>query len=269
LSAQGANLHRSSKAALEPIVSGFIRMATCGRRWENRQSNKKVAAPMPNKISIILSAGTVLLATPPALAQTKDHAPTALSSSKNMAQDKRDSESWTYVNPAANFTKYRGVIVDPTTVYNGPDAQFDKMDGAEREKYAAIMTDALRKELGEAFPMVADADNLRVHVTLLGGQKTKGGIATATRVTTFGFAASALKSAMGKPGTFSGSLLFAVEAYDAKTGELLLAAVRRRTPDPLDIPSTLSTTDTVKAIARDFANAAHKRIDNLTQTGKP
>ena len=71
-------------------------------------------------------------------------------------------------------------------------------------------------------------------MTLLGAKKTAGGVATATRVTPLGFATSALKSALGKSGTLTGSILYAVEAYDARTGELLIGAVRRRTPDPLD-----------------------------------
>ena len=69
---------------------------------------------------------------------------------------------------------------------------------------------------------------------------------------------------MGKTGTFTGSLLYSVELYDARSNELLLAAVRRRTPDPLDVPATLSTTDTVKAIAREFADGARERLEDLT-----
>ena len=95
-------------------------------------------------------------------------------------------------------------------------------------------------------------------------EKTTGGIATATRVTPFGFATSAVKSALGKSGSFTGSVLYAVELYDAQTRELLLAAVRRRTPDPLDVPATLSTTDTIKSVARDFANSARRRLEELT-----
>jgi len=41
--------------------------------------------------------------------------------------------------------------------------------------------------------------------------------------------------------------------------------VRRRTPDPLDVPATLSTTNTIKSVARDFANAARRRLEDLTQ----
>lgn len=200
-------------------------------------------------------------------AQTEDRAPVALPSGRMMSQDKPGSESWTYAQPAARFAKYRTVIVDPTTVYQGPDAQFEGVDPADRQKFAGIITQELRSELAKTFPAPAraQADTLRLSVKILGAQKTTGGIATATRVTPLGFATSALKSALGKKGTLTGSVLYSVEAYDAQTNELLLAAVRRRTPDPLDVPATLSTTDTVKAVARDFANSARRRLEELTK----
>ena len=200
-------------------------------------------------------------------AQTQDHAPVGLQSGSKMSQDKPGSESWTYAQPANRFLKYRTVIVDPTAVYQGPDAQFEGVDAAARQEFAGIITRELRSELAKTFPAPAraQADTLRIKVTILGAQKTTGGIATATRVTPLGFATSALKSALGKKGTLTGSVLYSVEAFDAQTNELLLAAVRRRTPDPLDVPATLSTTDTVKAVARDFANSARRRLEELTK----
>jgi hypothetical protein len=213
------------------------------------------------------AAAAVLIAgASPALAQTEDHAPVGLRSAAQMAQDKPGSESWTYAQPKAEFAKYRTAIVDQTVVYQGPDAQFEGIEVADRAKFADIITNELRSELAKSFPAPAraQADTLRIRVTILGADKTKGGIATATRVTPLGFATSALKSALGKTGTLTGSVLFAVEAFDGRTNELMLAAVRRRTPDPLDVPATLSTTDTVKAVAREFADGARKRLLDLT-----
>ena len=208
----------------------------------------------------------VLLAAVPVSAQTKDHAPVAMKSSSKMTQDKAGAENWTYVQPREVFTKYRSVIVDPAVVYQGPDAQFDGIDSADRYKAASVITAELRQELAKTFPSPAkpQADTLRLKVTILGATKTKGGIATATRVTPVGFGLSALKSALGKPGTFTGSVLFAVELHDARTNELLLAAVRRRTPDPLDVPATISQEETIKSVAREFADGARKRLENLT-----
>lgn len=208
----------------------------------------------------------LLIVAVPVSAQTKDHAPVALPSASVMTQDKAGTENWTYAQPKAVFSKYRTVIVDPTTVYQGPDAQFDGIDPVDRSKIATVITGALRQELAKTFPAPPrpQADTLRLRVTILGATKTKGGLATATRVTPVGFGLSALKSALGKPGTLTGSVLFAVELYDARTNELLLAAVRRRTPDPLDVPATISQEETVKAVAREFADGARKRLENLT-----
>ena len=213
-----------------------------------------------------LSCAAMLLISAPAFAQTQDHAPVALPAAGAMTQDKEGSDSWTYVNPATSFGKYRTVIVEPATVYTGPDAQFGDIDQADRAQYAAILSDTLRSELAKSFPSPAKpgADTLVVRMSLLGATKTKGGIATATRVTPLGFGLSAAKSVLGKGGTFTGSLLMAVEAYDGKSGDLLFTAVRRRHPDPLDIPATLSTTDTVKSVARDFANSARLKLENMT-----
>lgn len=216
-------------------------------------------------------AAALLCGASAAMAQTEDHAPVALKSASKMDQDKPGSESWTYAQPREVFTKYRTLIVEPTAVYQGPDSQFDgEISAAERSQFAAIMTDALRAELAKSFPTPAraQADTLRLKVTLLGAEKTKGGLATATRVTPIGFGLSAVKSALGKGGSLTGSVLVAVELYDARTNELLLAAVRRRHPDALDVPATLGTEETVKAVAREFADTARKRLEELTQLPK-
>jgi hypothetical protein len=214
----------------------------------------------------VAAAGLFLAA--PAISQTEDHAPVSLPSARVMAQDKPGTESWTYVQPRQRFAKYRTVMIPAAIVYQGPDAQFEGIDQADRAKFADMITQALRSEMVKSFPAPAraQADTLRLQVTVLGATKTKGGIATATRVTPFGFATSALKSVMGKTGTLTGSILYSVELYDARTNELMLAAVRRRTPDPLDVPATISQTETVKAVAREFADGARKRLVELTGT---
>ena len=226
----------------------------------SRRIFRRVAIPGTMAVALLLGSTS-------AFAQTEDHAPVGLQSATRMAQDKAGTESWTYAQDRAVFSKYRTVIVEPTAVYRGPDAQFDgSIDAADRQKFAGMVTDELRAELAKSFPAPAraQADTLRIKVTLLGAEKTMGGVATATRVTPFGFATSAVKSALGKKGSFTGSLLYAVEVFDGRSNELLLAAVRRRTPDPLDVPATLGTEETVKAVAREFADGARERLEDLT-----
>ena len=198
-----------------------------------------------------------------ALAQTRDHAPVAMHSSAKMGQDRPNSESWTYINPDLSLGKYDAIVIKPTAVYKGADAQFGSISTKDRQRFAEIFTEALDKELSQVYPVVPKAGpkSFTLRVTLIGAEKTKMGVATATRVTALGFAANALKSATGRSGTFTGSVLYAVEVHDGATNALLAAAVRRRSPDALDIPSTLSTTDTVKAIARDVARQIRQRLE--------
>lgn len=204
-----------------------------------------------------------------AAAQTHDHAPVALQSSGKMEQAEPGSESWTYIKPGLSLAKYDSLLIQPTAVYAGPDAQFGAIPPPEREKYAGIVTTALQGQLAQVFPLVekATARTIVLRVTLLGAQPTRGGVATATRLTTFGIATSAIKSVRGKPGTMTGSVLFAVEVFDGVSNELLAAAVRREHPDALDIPATLSTTDTVKAVARDFADQLRERLEAAKVAG--
>jgi hypothetical protein len=154
-------------------------------------------------------------------------------------------------------------MITPTVVYSGPDAQFDGVDGADRQKYAQIVTEALREELAKSLTIVttARADTLRIKITLLGADTTKGGVATATRVTPLGLAASAARSLRGKEGRFTGSLLLALELHNGRGNELQFAAVRRRSPDALDIPATLSTTETVKAVADSLASDIREKLE--------
>lgn len=221
---------------------------------------------MPSTCSVIarnLCGASLLFASAAAVAQTKDHAPIGLTSAEELVQDREGTESWTYFEPGLDLSTYRHVIVEPARVYSGPDAQFDGIDPADRANMAEIFTAALGSELAGVLPPTnkAGPGTLRLRITILGAKKTRGGVATATRLTTFGLAANAVKSAAGKPGTMTGSVLFALEAFDGKTGELVAAGVRRRSPDALDIPATLSTTDTVKAVARDFADNIRKRLE--------
>lgn len=202
----------------------------------------------------------LLLAGGAAVAQTRDHAPVGLSYSGRLSHDR--GESWNYSKPKLDLTKYHSIIVDRTAVYTGSDAQFDGIDSSDRQKFASMTTAALTSELGKAFPIVSKPGPgvLRLKMTLLGVDKTKGGVATATRATPVGLAMSAVKSLRGKEGSFTGSVLYAVELSDSRSGDLLIAAVRRMSPDALDVPATLGTSETIKAVARNSAKRIRERL---------
>src|SRR5215203_5770588 len=113
---------------MEPIQVRCDGLSTENRPYEAERN----MTGNGSKICRLAGLPLLLLIADPALAQTKDHAPVALPSARVLAQDKAGTESWTYAQPTSVFTKYRTVIVDPTTVYQGPDAQFDGVDTADR-----------------------------------------------------------------------------------------------------------------------------------------
>jgi hypothetical protein len=207
-------------------------------------------------------AFALLLATPftAAFAQTEDHAPVALSSARQMTQG--DGESWTYLRPGLNLSAYRNVMIDPTVVYSGPDAQFQGVSAENRRRYAGILTEKLRAGMGQAVPVVtrAGAGTARIRLTLIGMTETTSVAATASRVTMIGFATTAMRSVTGRQGAMTGSMLIAIEVFDSASGQLQAAAVRRRAPDALDIPATLSNQKTVEAIGRDLGRAVRERF---------
>lgn len=194
---------------------------------------------------------------------TRQRPPSDLPGAGQMVQDAPKSESWTYMKPDLNLAKYRSIIIVPTAVYTGQDAQFKGVSAEEQQKYANFITQALNKELAKSFQIVTAPapDALQLKITLLGAEETTGGVATVTRVLPIGFVTSAVRSMADKPGRLTGSLLMALEVTDSTTGELQAAAVRRKAPDALDISATVSTSDTVQSVAEDVARSLRERLD--------
>lgn len=204
----------------------------------------------------------LLVSATSATGQTQDHPPAALPSSTQMTHDR--GESWTFVAQDLNLSSYTRVIIDPAVVYSGPDAQFGDISAQDRRRFADMVTEQLRAEVSKVLPLETRPGPgiARLRITLLGMTETTGGVATATRATPLGLATSAMKSVAGRQGSFTGSMLFAIELFDTRNDDLLVAAVRRRAPDALDIPATISTTETVRAIARDLADNVRGRFES-------
>lgn len=190
-------------------------------------------------------------------------APSNLQSASMLTPDAGKGDSWTYRNPQASFASYQSFMIQPTAVYTGAGTQWGSTTPEQRQRYAAYMTEALRKELSQAYTVVDKPGPgvATLRLTLMGVQNTVGGVATASRFTPMGIALNGIQSLRGKKGSMTGSVTAAIEVMDSKNGALLFAAVRQRSPDALDIESTLSTEKTVEAVADDIARSIRKGID--------
>ena len=201
------------------------------------------------------------LAAAPAAAQ----APKDLRSSSQLSEDAGARDSWTYRNPKADLARYQRFVIEPTGVYSDPGASWGGTSAEQRRKYAAAFTEALRTEIGKSYQVVdrKGPDVAVMKLTLLGVQPTKSVAATATRISPLGLAFNGVKSLAGKEGSFTGSVQVAFELTDSRTGELMAAAVRRRSPDALNIGAALSTDNTVEAVAKDVAKAIRAAVDKV------
>ena len=203
--------------------------------------------------ALTLSAPAALLA----------QAPSSLSSASQLEHDEGKGDSWTYRNPDVALSKYQRFIIHPTAVHSDPTAQWGKTTPEQRQKYAAYMTKALQAEVGAGYQIVDKPGPgvATLKLTLLGVSQTVPLLATASRLSPMGFAMNGIQSLRGKKGSMTGSAQMALEVTDSRNGELLFAAVRKRSPVALDIESTLSTEKTVEAVADDIAKAIRKGID--------
>src|SRR3546814_12349862 len=75
-------------------------------------------------------------------------------SSAALASDQSRSDSWTYVAPNVDLSRYRRFMLLPAEVYRGADADFGSTDAGRQQRYAAILTEELRQVIGEGYQLV-------------------------------------------------------------------------------------------------------------------
>lgn len=207
-------------------------------------------------------AGAVLCLSLAALPIAAAAQPQNLKSSRQLTADAGGKDSWSYRNSGGDLTRYKSFIVEPTVISTDPTSTWGKATEDEKQRYADLFTNALRAEIGGAYGLAtAKGPDVGVmRITLLAVTPTSA-MATVTKVTPIGFALSGVKSLAGKSGSFSGSAQIAFELMDSQSGELVVAVLRKRSPDALDIGASTSTEGTVGAIAKDAAKAVRVALD--------
>jgi len=162
----------------------------------------------------------------------------------NLADD-ADQEPWRVPARRVAWQRYASAIVEPVVVYRGDDAQFEDVGEADRTLLAQYMDTRFAQALGQRFAIV-DApgpDTLRIRITLTGAKATSRGISTLTRFDLIGGPYNLVQAARGKEGSFTGSVSYAVEVYDANSQALLDGYVAKRYPNALDIGASLGRLD--------------------------
>ncbi len=140
-----------------------------------------------------------------------------------------------------NWQAYGNVIVDLVTIYRGSDNQFGDISEEDKSSLAHYMHAQFIGKLSARFNIVSTPgpNTLRIKLTLTGIAKTTPVLGTLSRFDLMGALYNGVQSARGGEGTFTGSVFYAVEIYDASTLQLLSAYIAKQYPNSLNIGASI------------------------------
>ncbi|GAB4063257.1 DUF3313 domain-containing protein [Uliginosibacterium sediminicola] len=149
---------------------------------------------------------------------------------------------------ATKWSEYRNVIIDPVSVYRGADAQFKDISEAEKSELSRYMQEAFSKELSARFKLSRDPapGTLRVKLSLTGAEPTTRVVAPILRFDLVGMPYNIVQSIRGKEGALTGSVMYAVEIYDAQSKQLLNAYVAKQYPNAMNVLANFSALGAAK-----------------------
>jgi len=176
-----------------------------------------------------------------------------LSSTNELKPTKNGENAFQYVSPDIQSVQYANVIVDPVTVYTGDDSQFRSVSTANREKIAEYMQQQFTAAFAKDVKVVetdAAPNTIRLHLTLTGMRTSTPVISTLSHVAPGGIVINAGLGAAGHGGTFTGSISYAAEVYDAASGELKYAVISQRAPFAMDVTSSFGRLDAARTGVR-------------------
>ncbi len=184
----------------------------------------------------ILTAAALLLA---ACGSAEPVAYTDIASSPHLLPNIDDSSGrmpYRYTT-TVDWRTYSRVIVDPVAIYRGRDNQFGDMSESDRAVLAGYMQAQFTEKLRRRFQLAVDPapNTLRVRLTLTGAATTTPVLGPLSRFDLAGGVYNGVQSVRGGEGTFTGSVVYAVELYDASTNRLLGAYVSKQYPNSLNI----------------------------------
>src|SRR5258708_12892999 len=125
-------------------------------------------------------------------------------------------------------------MIDPVTIYTGPDAQFGSVSADDRKIVADYMVRKFTEVLCKRYDLTTERapGTPRLHLTLTGIETSTPVLSTVSHLAPVAVVVNTALEATDRNGTFFGSVSYAVELSDAVDGDLLYAYITRQTPDP-------------------------------------
>lgn len=156
-----------------------------------------------------------------------------------------------------DWRRYDKIIIDPVSLYRGPDNQFVKIEEKDRLALAAYMQSQFTETLRPRFAIVGSPGpgTLRLHLTLTGAKTTTAVLGPVSHFDVAGGVYNSVQAVRGREGSMTGSVSYAVEIYDAGTNRLLQAFVTKQYPNAMNVGATFSALDASKVGIRKGADA--------------
>ncbi len=180
-------------------------------------------------------------------ASTQPTAYSGLASASQLRPDAADKSGHIpySVSTTTNWHSYTSAIVAPVELYKGIDAQFENVSEEDKAVLARTMNEEFKHALQKRFSIVESAapNTLLVKATLTGGRTTTRFISTVTRLDIFGAPYNIVQAIRGKEGSFTGSVSYAVEIFDATNHTLLDAYVTKQFPNAMNVAASLGALD--------------------------
>ncbi|PWC52647.1 hypothetical protein TSO221_13540 [Azospirillum sp. TSO22-1] len=188
--------------------------------------------------------------------------PADMASVSAMRQDPDRPGAWLYKVQNVDFKQYSRFIIEPATIYRGPEASFAGMSDGQLNELATMLTAESRRALGDSYAVTTrpTPGTARVVQKIVSVEEGSSG-SSGSRTLPIGAVSNAVQGAPGGSSGFTGSLVVATEIYDAQSSKLLAAAVRRYTPPVFDVEATMSSMDTARTGVRQAAADLRTAVD--------
>lgn len=140
-----------------------------------------------------------------------------------------------------DWRAYNKVILEPVVVYRGADQQFGDMSEQDKAALASYMQAKFAEKLRSRFALVNQRgpNTLRVRLTLTGAVANTPVLGTLSRFDLAGAVYNGVQAARDGEGSMTGSVIYAVEIFDAANARLLGAFVTKQFPSPYDIKASV------------------------------
>lgn len=140
-----------------------------------------------------------------------------------------------------DWRAYNKVILEPVVIYRGADQQFGEVSEADKASLASTMQTRFAEKLGSRFTLVSQRapNTLRVRLTLTGAAINTPVLGPLSRFDIAGAVYNGVQAARDGEGSMTGSVIYAVEIFDAASSRLLGAFVSKQYPTPYNIKASV------------------------------